>query len=407
MKITSIETTPVFIPYKATTRWHWGSREGSNRLIIQVHTDAGLVGLGETTSGAQQVVDGFLAPLVAGEDPSQIERFMAKVYARAHETERSISEAMSGVEMALWDLLGKECGRPVCDLAGGRYRDPVPLSLWIFFRYPGECNPEGELTPERVAEFCAGEVARYGFGTVKLKFGVMEPEVEMETLRLVRKALGTKVRIRIDPNAGWTIGTAMRMMAVAEECQVQYVEDPVSTHNFRSMARLRSTFRVPICGNGVVWTTYDLAKAIMADAIDIALADVSMQGGIYNSKKLAAVAEAFGVPLAIHCSEYLGITISALLHLAASTPQIKYAMDTYYPYLTDDVITGGLMDYSGGAMKVPSGPGLGVQLDPEKVGKYHELFNTYWLPRERKHAHIPGYHPDWRRPEYVPVVEEW
>lgn len=405
MRIKSLEAVPIFIPFEATTRWHWGCREGANRLIVKLSTDNGIIGWGETTSGAIHTIKA-IEPLIVGENPFDIEKILSKYHYILIDNNTAL-EYSAGIEIAIWDIIGKALKQPICNVIGGNYRTRIPIALWSFYRYKGEKGIGGESTPEQVADFCYSKIKEQGFTTIKLKFGVMEPAVETETVRAVREKVGNQINIRIDPNGAWTLGTAMNVMKNVEKYNLEYIEDPIAYTNIEGMARLRRLFKTPICANGIVHTHYDLAQVIRQGAADIVLADVQMQGGIYNSKKLAAVAEAFGIGLSVHGSEYLGITMAAQLHFISSTPHITYAADAYYPHLKDDILKAGKLSCEKGYMKVPGGYGLGVEVDEDKIAKYHNLYETVWKKIREKGKSFPGYHPDWRNPGYIPKLGQW
>jgi glucarate dehydratase len=405
MKVTSIEMIPVFVPFEATTRWHWGCREGANRLILKVNTDQGIVGWGETTSGAVNTLKS-IEPLLIGSNPLHVETFLSKIQYLIYDSNTALEDS-AGLEIAIWDIVGKYLGQPIHNLIGGRYRSKIPIALWCFYRYKGLTGAGGEDSPEKVAKFCKSRIEAQGFKTIKLKFGVMEPTVEVETVRAVRDAVGKSINIRIDPNGAWTLGTAINVIKQVEECNLEYIEDPIGYFNLDGMARIRALSRTPICANGSVHSHYDLSRVIHAKAADVVLSDVQMQGGIYNSKKLAHTAEAFGIGLSVHGSEYLGITMAALLHFISATPNITYAADVYYPHLQDDILKGGKLGCLDGHMHVPEGPGLGIEIDEKKVQEYNQQFNTSWQKLREKGVGIPGYHADWRNPEYIPRFGQW
>ncbi len=405
MRIEKIETIPVFIPFEATTRWHWGCREGANRLIVKLTTTDGIVGWGETTSGATQTIH-TITPLILGEELCAIERILSKLQYLVMDNNSALEDA-AVVEIAIWDALGKTLKLPVASLIGGKVRNAVPIALWTFFRYKGGNGVGGEETPDQVADFCLKRIKEHGFRTVKIKLGVMDPEVEIETIKAIRERIGSKINIRIDPNGAWTIGTALKVMRSIEDCGLEYIEDPVAYHDLEGMARLRSMFRTPLCANGSVHTHYQLAQVIRMKAADIVLSDVQMQGGIYNAKKLAAVAQAFGLGLSVHGSEYLGITMAAQLHFVSATPAITFACDAYYPHLTDDILVGGKLCCKDGEMFVPDGYGLGIEVDQERLAKYNRAYETTWQGLREKGKACPGYHPDFHNPGYIPVMSQW
>jgi len=398
MKITDVRWTPVFIPIEAPLRYAYGSHPGFSRLVIELHTDDGLIGLGECYSGASR--EGQLREmraLLIGEDPFQLERIRWKLSSPSAQKLFGNVLGYAGLEFACLDLQGKAVGRPVCDLLGGRVRDVIPFAGYLFYRYPGE-RGDGEVSnAEQMVGYARSLVERYGFTTLKYKNGVMPPEEEIETFIALRKAF-PRARLRLDPNAAWSVTTAVRVARRLVDHDVEYYEDPV--WGMRAMERVNAkTPWITLASNMSVFAFEDLAPAARMNVLDVVLLDPHWYGGISRARIAAGVCEALGLDVGLHSGAEFGISQAAALHLLASVPNISAAADSHYHHLTDDIIVGGKLPYTkDGGMAVPTGPGLGVELDRDKLAKYHEL---------AKNQEMGSWIEDPRRPGVVAVQPKW
>lgn len=395
MRITDLKITPVNVPLEAPIRWPWGCRVETTRMIVQLMTDEGIVGLGETIGGEYMpvILEGMKKKII-GENPFDVERILSKFQMIPYLTGYAGRGAICGIEMALWDTMGKAVGKPLHQLMGGLYRDKVKFSAYVFSRYEKD-GVGGEDTPEKLASYCQSLKKEYGFNVYKLKGGVFSPEFDIETLRLMRETLGPEAKLRIDPNALWTYETALRTCQKLLPLDMEYIEDPV--WGIDAMSRLRKEIPVPFSTNMCVASFDDVPVGISLHAVDVILGDPHKWGGILATKKLAAVCEAFSLGMSIHSGAELGISTAANIHLTASTPQIYFAIDGHYHHLVDDIIKGGKMRYVDGCMAIPDGPGLGVELDEEKFAMYAERFAR---KGNSAYAGEDSYRPEWvpRRP---------
>lgn len=382
MKITHIESFMVNVPYTKPEKWSWGIRLGSSPIIVKVHTDEGLVGLGEATSPfttpvIQKILEEHIIPQLIGEDPTNIERLLAKIMATGLSwVLNGSTQAVAAVEMALWDLAGKAVGKPVHKLLGGLYRSKIPFGAYLF-----------NGTPEQMATD-ASEFVKQGITTVKMKVGI-DMMGDIERVRAVREAVGPNVQIIVDPNQSWTLGTAVRQIRKMAEFDLMFIEQPVKKDDLEGMRYVRHTAGVPIGANESVTTPSTALEVIRREAADLLVTDVEVAGGIWALKKIAHIAEAAGLPVIGHSGGELGIATAALLHVVASSPSFIYPNDTYYYYMADDIITEPF-EMKNGVISVPNGPGLGIELDEEKVEKYGkgEFFSAFtdnkgelgWMP---------------------------
>src|SRR5215468_12023518 len=397
MKITDVRWTPAFIPIEAPLRYAFGSHPGFSRIIIEVDTDENITGLGECYSGAGRL--GQLAemkPLLIGEDPMNVERIRWKLGAPSALKLFGHVLGFAGLEFAILDIQGKALNRSICDLLGGRIRDQVQFSAYLFYRYANDSGAGEVSNTEQILEFAKQLVKQYGFTTLKYKNGVHPPDEEIETFIALRQEF-PKHRIRLDPNAAWTITTAVHAARRLHDYEIEYLEDPV--WGMRAMQRVHQKVPwVALASNMSVFAFEDLAPAVMSDVLDVVLLDPHWYGGIHRAKLAGQICDTMGLDAGMHSGAEFGISQAAMLHLAACLPNLVLAPDSHYHHLTDDVIEGGKMKYKGGAMAVPTGPGLGISLDRDKLSRYHEL---------SKRQEMGSWIEDSRRPGAVTMQPKW
>jgi glucarate dehydratase len=372
MKITDVRWTPAFIPIEAPLRYAFGSHPGFSRIIVEVHTDEGIVGLGECYGGASR--EGQLAemkPMLIGEDPFELERIRWKLAAPTSLKLFGYVLGFAGIEFALLDIQGQAIGKPVCDLIGGRMRDEIPFAAYLFYRYANGKGVGEVSNADQMVAHADELVKKYGFTTLKYKNGVLPPDEEIDTFIELRKSF-PKHRIRLDPNAAWSLTTAVRVARSLHDYDVEYLEDPV--WGLRTMQRVNAKAPwVTLASNMSVFAFEDLVPAATQDILDVVLLDPHWYGGISRARTAAHICEALGLDVGMHSGAEFGISQMAMIHLAAAIPNMTVAPDSHYHHLTDDIIEGGKLKYKNGAMAVPKCPGLGVKLDRDKLAKYHEL----------------------------------
>lgn len=397
MRITDVRWTEIFIPIEAPLRYAYGAHPGFSRFIIEVDTDEGLTGLGECYGGASR--EGQLRemrPLLIGEDPFQLERIRWKLSSPSAQKLFGNVLGYAGLEFACLDLQGKKLGMPVCDLIGGRVRDVVPFAGYLFFRYANEAE-QGEIgNAEQMVDYAKKLVKQFGFETLKFKNGVLHPDEEIEIFIALRKTF-SRMKLRLDPNAAWSLTTAVRVARKLSDYDVEYYEDPV--WGMRSMARVNA--KVPwitLASNMSIFAFEDLAPAALLNVLDVVLLDPHWYGGITRAKAAAAVCEALGLDVGLHSGAEFGVSQAAALHLMATVPNMGAAPDSHYHHLTDDILVGGKLSCVDGAMAVPRGPGLGVQLDREKMAKYSEM---------ARNRTMGSWIEDPKRPGVVTVQPKW
>ncbi len=366
MKIAEIKVTPVNVPFVAPIRWSGGANEDWTRLVIELRTDDGLHGLGETLGGTvtKALIDAEVAPMFVGESPFDVEKMLAKATFVPLYYGKCGYCAIAGLEVACWDLMGKATGRPVSDLLGGRLREEIPFAAYVYHR---NNNREGwgEIdTTDQVVAHARDLVARHGFRTIKYKGGVKTMVEELENMRALREAFPDH-RLRFDPQAIYSPATAIRLGKALEPLDLEYYEDPCWGNV--AMARVRAKVDIPLATNMCVIDLDSCAEGYELGSVDIVLGDIFEWGGITNIKKLQGACEMFQLGLNFHSAAELGIATACYLHLAASVPALPWAPDTHVTETVGDIVKDGVIALTGhGTMKVPTGPGLGVELDDDK-----------------------------------------
>lgn len=393
MKITDIRATTVAIPLEAPIRHanggHWGRFV---RTIVEVDTDVGLTGLGELRGSGAVTEDALrgLKQYLVGHDPFNLEamRFMLLNPTAALYSNRTALH--SALEFACIDLMGKHLDVSASQLFGGRLRDEVRFGSYLFFRYPGEDGSGAVRTPDDLVAQARRLKAEHGFTTHKLKGGVFPPEYERECYLALAEALPGD-GLRYDPNAVLSVEEAIRFGKGIEHVRNDYFEDP--TWGLGGMRRVREQVGIPLATNTVVVNFEQLAANVLDRAVDVILLDTTFWGGIRPCIKAAGVCETFQISVAMHSSGELGIQLATMLHLGAVLPALPFAVDTHYHHLLDDVIVGGKMTYTDGAIKVPTGPGLGIELDPDRMEQYAAYYREVGNYTYDRDPMRPGWFP--------------
>ncbi|MFG1617335.1 enolase C-terminal domain-like protein [Nonomuraea wenchangensis] len=373
MKIVDVRATTVAVPLEAPLRHsngaHWGRFV---RTIVEVEADNGLVGLGEMGGGGESAESAFraLLPYLKGHDPFQLEALRFKIANPTASLYNNRTQLLAAIEFACLDLIGRHLGVAVCDLLGGRVREEVPFASYLFFRYAGDGYAEVR-TPDQLVEHTRRLKEAHGFTVHKLKGGVFPPDYELECYRALAEAFPGD-RLRYDPNAVLSVAEGLRFGKAIEGLNNDYLEDPV--WGLEGLRAVREQVRVPLATNTVVVNFEQLASNVLRRAADVVLLDTTFWGGVRPCVKAAGVCETFQLGVAVHSSGELGVQLATMLHLGAVLPNLTYSADAHYHQLRDDVIVGGKLAYAGGAIAVPTGPGLGVDLDRERVERYAELY---------------------------------
>ena len=391
MRATSV-SVPLEAPIRHANGAHWGRFV---RTIVEVETDEGLIGLGELGGGGESAESAIraLKPALAGHDPFELEALRWKLMNPTASLYNIRTQIHAAIEFACLDLMGKALDVRVCDLLGGALRERVRFAAYLFYRYAAdETRAGGEESAEQMVAHARALAREHGFEVFKLKGGVFPPEHDVAVFRAIAEAF-PGASLRLDPNSVWSVEESLWVARRIADLDNDYLEDP--TWGLEGMRRVRERIDIPTATNAVVVNFEQLAASIRLDAVDVILLDTTFWGGLRQALKAAQVCETFQVGVSVHSSGELGIQLATMLHLGAMLPNLRFAADAHYHHLRDDVVEGGLMRYEDGCIAVPDGPGLGVRLDRDRLGRYAELFAELGpYPYDR----------DPKRPAWFPVV---
>ena len=358
MKITDVQAIPLAIPMKPSSPVSpWGTRH-QKQIAVLVHTDDGLTGLGEAFAlggplAVCNVVEEGLKPLLVGEDPTRIEYLTDKLQRGTQNyTRRGLGLfAISGIEIALWDLLGKARNAPVYELLGGATR-PKIRAYASLRRY---------ATPDDVATVCRQYVEQ-GFTMIKLH------QIDVDSVRAAREAVGPDVELMLDTNCPWNLGEARAMARAFEPYRLFWLEEPIwPPEDYAALAELRQGLTTLLACGENEGTLYGFREIVARRAVDVLQPSITKVGGISELRKIYTLATANNLQVAPH-SFYLGPGLAATLHVAAtftgSMPVEFAAAQNEVPFLTQPIVA------RDGYLEPPRGPGLGVELNQEAVERF-------------------------------------
>jgi glucarate dehydratase len=422
MKITQMRITPIALGDPPLLNAAGLHAPYALRTVVELIADNGLVGLAEVPGSA--AVDAVLEEsrdVVLGQDPRNWNGLKARLEAHfkpetsaargdAPWDQRKVVQVFSAIDVACLDLAGKAYGVPVAELLGGIVREEVPYSAYLFFKYEGAGGPwafdldpaatgwaaarqQPALDADGIVAQARAMVAEFGFRSIKLKGGVFEPEHEVTALKALRQAFGPTVPIRYDPNAVWSVETALRWGRELEEV-LEYFEDPVRSQ--ASMAQVRKEIRLPFATNMCTTSFADLPGSVRLGSEDIILTDHHYWGGLHASMDLAAHCRTFGQGVSMHSNNHAGISMAAMTHLGAAMPNLTYALDTHYPWQWEEIIVGGRIPIRNGSVRLPEGPGLGVELDHAALERAHQNYLRCGLKERDDEPEMQKKVPGWK-----------
>ena len=369
MKIAKIEFTPVSVAYTHREVSSLVNRDGATDVIVKVTTDDGLVGWGESCSGAnvESVLEALrgMAPFVTGRSPWESELIRQELWHRGIWSWRQHTAcfAYPGIDMALWDICGKACGQPLYNLFGGKVRDQA---TYFFYCSQG--------TPEHVAEQ-AREGVRKGFHVFYLKVG-LDIEAELQMVAALRQTIGKSSKIRLDANAAWRVNQALRYLERFDEYDIDFIEQPVTWEPLSNMQEVRSRGKVAVSANEGLWTASDAQRQILARTADVYCFSPYFVGSLAQFQRLSLLANHEGALVCRHTHGELGITAAACHHILLTLPNLVEGNQQTAHLMTDDIITKPLPIADGPGWGVPEGVGLGVEIDQDKLGQYHDLYRS-------------------------------
>jgi L-alanine-DL-glutamate epimerase-like enolase superfamily enzyme len=385
VKIAAIRTTalscPVDPPYASAA----GVQSRRGALLVEIETDSGIVGIGEAGLGGgatATVIEKDLAAMLVGQDPLLIEALWQRMFARTRQYGRRgiVMQAISGVDIALWDIAGKAAKLPVYRLLGG-FRDRV------------EAYASGGFYQEgKSADALAGEAEGYrarGFRGMKMKIGrnpatqthlrelignrgfcEVEPEEDLARVAAVRKALGPRAKLMVDVNCAWSPAMAIEMGRAMEPYRLYWIEEPVATDDIEGSARVADALATPVAGYETELGLYGFRELIGRGAVDIVQLDLAWSGGFSEGRRIAAYAHAHHRMVAPHA--FAGaVLLVASLHFAAAIPNgLELEWDQNQNAVRDELLKEPLRLEPDGTVKVPERPGLGIELDRGAVERY-------------------------------------
>jgi D-galactarolactone cycloisomerase len=367
MKITRVRThvlqAALSQPFAYSRAWY----DTRTAMLVEIETDAGLTGWGECYGPARMtaaVVESVAAWLI-GEDPLRTDHVWQQVYARLrdHGQKGVVIQGLSGIDIALWDIKGKHFGVPVHRLMGGPLRRAVQAYATGLYR-----RKSGDPL-EYLAEEAASYVAE-GFRAVKLKVGFGAAE-DAAVTRAVRAAIGPGVALMVDANHAYDATEAIRLGRMIEAQDIGWFEEPVPPEDLAGYAQVKAALSIPVAGGECEFTRFGFREMLVTRAVDIVQPDTCAAGGLSECKKIADMAEAFGVRYNPHVWG-TGIAIAASLQLlAVLPPHTPTSLKPLDPLLeldrTEHPIRQAILthpiEHQGGVVRVPDGPGLGVEVD--------------------------------------------
>lgn len=361
MKITAIETIALDIPFEhGGAPYGWGEQVWNvfSTVLVRVETDAGIVGYGDAFAyhcrhAVQAVIEKMIAPIAIGRDATDIAGLNFDLQKAMHLFGRYGINifALSGLDIALWDIAGKAAGMPLHRLLGGARREQIE-GYASLFHY---------RDPAIVSERCQAALAE-GFRNIKLH-EIAEPEV-----RAAREAIGPDIPLMVDTNCPWTPAQARQAAATLKPYDIFWLEEPIfPPEDYPELARLRRESGVPIAAGENACTSFDFRNMFAAGAVDYAQPSVTKVGGITEFRKITALAEAHGVTIMPH-SPYFGPGFVATLHLMAAQPA-EGLVERFY-LSPEATLYGDLIEPHDGAFRVPEGPGLGADPDQAVIDRY-------------------------------------
>lgn len=362
MKIKKAESILLSMPFEAggTPPWSFGGKPANSFdvLLVRLETDSGLVGWGEAFSrgsdvSLKHVIDTRLIPLILGRDATQISKIKHTLEFQLHNFGRigAIEYGIAAIDIALWDLLGKSCGQPLCHLLGGAYADDLEVYASLM-RY-GNVDDVTKATHRAIER---------GYRYIKLH------EIGLDEIRAAAKAAGNRAKVMLDTNCPWTVAEALTKGRELRDLDLYWLEEPIwPPENYRGLAIVREQGLHRIAAGENAGSLHDFMAMISAGAIDIAQPDVAKTGGLTEVIKIAALCEAHGIEFVPHCALF-GPGQVATIHLTAahrSTPIFERLFCDFESELYGEATVP-----KQGKIKVPRGPGLGLDPDLAVLDKF-------------------------------------
>jgi L-alanine-DL-glutamate epimerase-like enolase superfamily enzyme len=373
MKITEIKTTPLRIPYLQPYHWSHGTLDAATVIFVEVHTDEGITGFGESIgTPSAKAIEEYLrraAQICIGQDPFGNVRLISDAYHHLFQafgncsSPRFAGQVLSGLEMALWDVMGKAVDRPVHNLFGGKVRDEI--GYFGFAR--------GESAEEVARD--AADLAQEGFDVIYLKVGLGD-DIDLQTVEAVRSAIGPNKRLRVDPNEQWTPVHLSRMVRKLLPFNVEVIEQPTHCESVSALAHVRATCPIPVSADQAVFTPFDAFDVCRQQAADMIVIGPHETGGLSRLAKVAHIAEAAGINVCIHGLLESGITVCASNQVASTIPNLDDGNQHMTRLLAWDLVKSPDLHPQNGRLPALNGPGLGFEIDWDGVERGKREFEN-------------------------------
>ncbi|MGF6175431.1 mandelate racemase/muconate lactonizing enzyme family protein [Ensifer sp. 4252] len=371
MKIKSIRTTPLYCRLAEPYHWSHGIKEGAEIVLVEIETDTGVTGFGEilgTPNNATKIaVVDYWRTFLVGSSAYDIKRLSALCHQLgfisqgAGSAPRFFAQCFAGIEMALWDALGKQHGVAAHKLLGGALRESISYFGFI----------QGSTTDDLAR--CAESLCNKGYSTLYLKVGRGE-NADISNVKAVRHAIGNR-RLRLDANEKWDMLTASRMIKLLAPYDIEMMEQPISSASGpEGLRQLRSGSPIPIAADQAVFTLGDIYRTVRNEAADLIVLGIHESGGIDGFIKSASIAEAATVNICNHAVFESGITSCAFIQAAACIPNLDDANQITSQLLEEDLVREPNLEPVEGKISVANGPGLGFELNTAAVERASKAY---------------------------------
>lgn len=364
MEITKIKVYPIGVKLKKPLQIAKMIREKSSNIVIKIETDQGIEGYGEATcvhffwgetqGSMRDVVENLLTPVLIGEDPTNI----INLIDRMNRVIFGNPFAKAAIEMALWDIKGKALGASVYNLLGGFRRKSIPVCHAISYGGMDDMVQQ------------ASELIDQGYKTLKIYCGRDTPEADLERIRAVRNAVGDNINLYVEVNQRWGFKTALGLLTLLEELQIQFIEQPISSHLRKEMKILRERSPIPIALDEGVFTPEDVVIAKEEGIADIVNIYVLKAGGIYDAKRALDIADTVKIDAYMGSFNELSISSIASAHVAATIANLPYPCYLVGPTLYEDEILKEPLDIRDGMLHLTDNPGLGIVVDERQLERF-------------------------------------
>jgi D-galactarolactone cycloisomerase len=380
MKITDIKTHVLSTPLDEPFSFSMGWVTRRSTMIVEVLTDEGITGWGESLCHglqppeiARTIVEVALKPIVVGQDPWNVDVLWERMYnlTRPYGQKGAVPNAISGVDIAIWDCLGRAAGQPVHRLLGGSYRNEIQPYATGFYRVQGKSYPA-----DAVAE--AKRHLAKGFTAMKLKtgFGVEE---DIEYILGVREGIGAGPKLMVDANHAYSVGAARRILKAIEPAGIHWFEEPISPEDIDGYCELKNLTGIYLAAGENEFTKIGFREWISRRAVDILQPDLCSAGGFTECRKISALAQAWHMPIIPHVWAS-GIGLAASLQFLATIPPAPLALNPIEPMLEYDQsshpfrqdLIFGAITMQDGKVRIPDGPGLGVEVNRDVIARYEQ-----------------------------------